>query len=687
MKKIVSIVLLVAMLLVMIPAGVVSAESVTPATTSILQIPAGSTSFSDNGVEYTVIWTLEQLKAATAKGNYILGADIDGANAAVADTLLTFAAGTLLNGNGHCIKGFALTEGKPMFALAAASEQIKICNLSIGTPSEPITVTASAQLGLFANDNAANVVVWENDRFYVNATLSNGANYGMLIPQMFGKHTLTGCEMHATINHSSNWSEGMWIGQQQNTSVLTMTDCASYGSLTTKGQAGGIIGNLQGSVNITNFSNYATLTGNNVGGVAGYLVGNAGMTHRLNHCVNYGALNGSVAGGIYGDVTSYNDTTSIIFENCINHGVITATGNCGGLIGHAQKIEKMTGCTNYGFVRGETANSGGMIGRIEKGTTFENCANYGAVSNGTAGGFIGCPVSQELNLTGCLNAGEVTGTSHTGGFFGWCDAAPKMTDCANIGVVGASVAGKKLGNIGGYVKAGGLTLTNVYCFGAVSATDMANAGAILGSGSGEPTAATNVQYVAVENAANTLGTSGATVVTAEQTLALLNAMFTGKTFVLNKGMPVDQTTLNPVLRGVQSTDVVDGKYRVRFIAGLNSLDYDYIGFTYSYTYTDAEGKVKTVTDKQYCQYVMTSILAEDEGGTATQVTADQLCAQYLFALTINAIPTSVGEVVFTVTPFAQVGKDEADSNTTVYTGNAVTVTYNAGAFVGYVNAD
>lgn len=113
--------------------------------------------------------------------------------------------------------------------------------------------------------------------------------------------------------------------------------------------------------------------------------------------------------------------------------------------------------------------------------------------------------------------------------------------------------------------------------------------------------------------------------------------------------------------GVQNTAVSnDSKYSVRFVGVVNSLDYESVGFKIS------------CGDKNFdteCNRAYKSIV-----GGENDYTAAQLGGEYIFAAAIKDIPTSAGELTFTVMPYVVVGE-------TTYYGAAYTVTYNAVAYV------
>lgn len=102
---------------------------------------------------------------------------------------------------------------------------------------------------------------------------------------------------------------------------------------------------------------------------------------------------------------------------------------------------------------------------------------------------------------------------------------------------------------------------------------------------------------------------------------------------------------------------------VRFVAGINSLNYKQIGFV--------------VTEANYNAYwningtkVYESILASSETGAVDPVNANEYDCAYLFALTITDVP--VEDLEFTVTPYGI-----SDDGTVDYYGAAMVVTLKA----------
>lgn len=126
-------------------------------------------------------------------------------------------------------------------------------------------------------------------------------------------------------------------------------------------------------------------------------------------------------------------------------------------------------------------------------------------------------------------------------------------------------------------------------------------------------------------------------------------------------------------RGVQESEVMDGKYNIRLVATVDSLTYDEIGFKVTAKYT--EGGVPVERD---LSVACTKVYKKLTGKTATGIaeyTAEDLGGNFLMALGINNIPASLGEIVFEVTPYTVL--NEAYSF-----GETYTITYDSGVLVG-----
>ncbi len=101
------------------------------------------------------------------------------------------------------------------------------------------------------------------------------------------------------------------------------------------------------------------------------------------------------------------------------------------------------------------------------------------------------------------------------------------------------------------------------------------------------------------------------------------------------------TDMLPRLSAYQTTDVTDGTYDIRFVSLMDHINCEKIGYKLEVTYGG-----KTVEKQIQCNYVYTSILADGQ-----PVSAETLGAKYIFALHLNGVPASGGNVSYRVTPY------------------------------------
>jgi len=123
--------------------------------------------------------------------------------------------------------------------------------------------------------------------------------------------------------------------------------------------------------------------------------------------------------------------------------------------------------------------------------------------------------------------------------------------------------------------------------------------------------------------------------------------------------------------GVQSpiSSTVGDTYAVRFIAGLQNTNATEAGFRV----TIANGG-KTMTRDYPVSTIYTTISAMDSNGMVIGYTARSLNSNYLMAYGFTGIPTSGGDVTFTITPYYIQSGRRKD-------GQGCTVVYNAGVLV------
>lgn len=257
----------------------------------------------------------------------------------------------------------------------------------------------------------------------------------------------------------------------------------AYG--TAAAQLAGIVADAATGVKITGCTNRGKVEfkmpnitdkgrANQVAGIVGRTTGVA----TLKNCVNEGQITYSAKGTtrMGGMVAYINDPTEVLFENCINNGLVfadvTNSGSgyqyIGGLTGYVGTNTKndenkdaaiagvkvrLVNCTNNGVVKVEGIN--GASGN----TRIGGVASYaGATDTKMKNG--GLSNSDHLyEFTGCVNNGEVStdgdqGTNQIGGILGFGESIAKCVfdSCesnGNLTVGGVGILGGILGANGG----------------------------------------------------------------------------------------------------------------------------------------------------------------------------------------------------------------------------------------------
>lgn len=137
--------------------------------------------------------------------------------------------------------------------------------------------------------------------------------------------------------------------------------------------------------------------------------------------------------------------------------------------------------------------------------------------------------------------------------------------------------------------------------------------------------------------------------------------------------PYDLSAPAPVVyKGVQSSTVADNKFNVRFVATVDALDYDSVGFEITANYTEGG----TAAEKEFnksCSYVYTKLTGKTEAGLQ-EYTVEDLGGNYILALTITDVPADLGTITFHVKPYA------VQDGNKIY-GASYTVVYNNGVLV------
>ena len=132
------------------------------------------------------------------------------------------------------------------------------------------------------------------------------------------------------------------------------------------------------------------------------------------------------------------------------------------------------------------------------------------------------------------------------------------------------------------------------------------------------------------------------------------------------------------LVGMQYTAIADNKQNVRFISTIHSLKGSAVGFEITAKYLDNGVLTEQNWDKN-CTYVYTAIKATTPSGTVEDITANELGGTYLFALSVDEVPTSIGQIDFYVRSYVVInGAKIYDSdNATRFSMNGGAIDYTA----------
>lgn len=343
---------------------------------------------------------------------------------------------------------------------------------------------------------------------------------------------------------------------------------------------------------------------------------------------------GAHVAGLAGSACGFSvaDVATVVVENVCNKApIIYDSRNAAGIINMVKICDlTMTNVTNEGdltqktYLRGynNKAAIGGLIGRFGESDkdaqvsgVITNCRNTGDITvhavNASVGGIVGGAfqksVARTLTITNCINNGNITGS--------------RYTEDGEIADDQLENATQKWWHVYGGVfgwSDGNFTINMNGCknYGTISST-------IGQSGGG---------MFQVANKWN-------------------------KTDCVEKAGEADPT-YNMIAKYYQmSTTAPEGKYSLRLVAlhngELNVLD----SFSYdvTITYDGLETPLKATTGK--LTTVQTSILATNMGTGATEITAEMLDCDYLSAVRIDNIPTSVGPITVTVTPTMTKGEN------------------------------
>ena len=350
----------------------------------------------------------------------------------IAGTTSTKFAGTF-DGNQQTLKLHydMNTSGKPYFGFFKyVDEDGTVKNLKLDY--DKLSTLSSNHLGGVVDFNAGTIsgCTVTVPEFYTNKDYAGGIC-------ALNSGTIENCTVTAT-----KMSLGGYGGGIVGSNTGKILNCTMNGEIVKAGKnSGGIVGEHKGkSAEVSGCVNNANITASytsyecNAGGIVGY----AGNLSKIKNCVNKGTVSstkgniGGVVGYLSGSVTNCGN------EGAVTGGAI----NIGGVAGNMTGGSSIKGCYNKAAVNstyadGATASVGGIAGNAYSDITIENCYNTGDVSvvkGKWVGGLLGYGSNgTNTRLTNCYNTGKVTNdasmASYTKPFY--CNAA-LVTNCYNL---------------------------------------------------------------------------------------------------------------------------------------------------------------------------------------------------------------------------------------------------------------
>lgn len=368
------------------------------------------------------------------------------------------------------------------------------CNLTIEGCTNNATVTTTSQASDNNRTSAGGFVGYVNAGATVTIksyTDENGKT----------KKSTNNGEVKAE-SATANTGVGGFVGYSNGTINITDATNTAKISGSASSRVGGVVG-YSATLTMNGATNNGQVSGaSQVGGIAGYIA-NGRIYGTIS---NSGAITGtSMVGGIGGQIHTYFASDTNVYGTFKNTESVTGTGDSvGGVFGFSDK--ELRNASNTAYVKGG-CSVGGIVGRCQ--ASIQNSYNTGKVRATTSqtlssseasatptGSFVGGIVgytSGGAEISNCYNTGYITASlyddadNQNNGYFGSADyvggivgyAQASVAYCANIGGI---IDGNNF--LGGIV--GSSTSTVAYCYDIGGQRQYrwqsANLGGIIGSG-------------------------------------------------------------------------------------------------------------------------------------------------------------------------------------------------------------
>ncbi len=331
------------------------------------------------------------------------------------------------------------------------------------------------------------------------------------------------------------------------------------GGVAGQNQAGGVIENVNTSINLIADGDEAKY----FGGVTGT---NSGTITNAHNTGDVSASEAEYVGGITGV-----NAENAVLENAGNSGNVFGGSHVGGVAAVNNSSHDGGKITNSGIVTAENGGAAGIFYENEAALNNVELVNTGSVTgqsnNHGTGGIIGVNNGSITNSK-LLNNGSVSGNNNTGGLIGVNSGTISGSTLANTGYVNAGsgenvggLIGKNTGSvIGGRNEADTMYVHKIYNNGGVSAQQGTNVGGLIGNNEGKLTAGYNTGNVrGQQNVGGIAGTNSGSISEVFNTVMTGDAEATGSiSGVDNVGGLVGHNEKKGTLTDAYNTTAVNG---------------------------------------------------------------------------------------------------------------------------------
>ena len=284
------------------------------------------------------------------------------------------------------------------------------------TVEESATAPGNSGLFVLISGNAVIKNVQTAGSLTVNKNYNTyGPGHGVVVGTAKGNATVENVYNKASMKAMS-WSVAGVVGLVTGGGTVTVKNCQNDGDIYTE-------------------------TDYMLGGVVG-LVDTASAV--VENCLNNGDLiaketaTAEYLGGVVGFARTTGAAINLTVTNCINTGDFSALRFIAGVVGTTTVPTTISACTNTGAITAGKRDAayvkanGGIVGQMATGSVT-NCRNDGVINaeNGSLTAGICGNATGVIAFTNCVNNGAVTVTNNGAGIVANCPAGCTMDGCTN----------------------------------------------------------------------------------------------------------------------------------------------------------------------------------------------------------------------------------------------------------------